>query len=124
MDEIKKLICISCPMGCRMEVTKDEKGEFSVTGNTCSRGKEYAVKELTAPTRVLTTTVIVNSNTYCRLPVRTKEAIPKDKIFEAMKVLNNVAVDMPVLAGDVIVKDILGTGVDVIASRNMIETAC
>jgi len=123
MDERKKMICINCPMGCRMEVTKEEKGEITVTGNTCSRGKEYAVKELTAPTRILTTTVIVNSNTYCRLPVRTKEGIPKDKIFEAMKVLNNIAVDAPVLLGEVIVKDILGTGVDVIASRNILEAA-
>jgi CxxC motif-containing protein len=124
MDEMKKMICINCPMGCRMEVTKDAKGEFVVTGNTCSRGTDYAVKELTAPTRVLTTTVIVNSNNYCRLPVRTKDGIPKDKIFEAMKVLNNITVNTPVLAGDIIVKDILGTGVDVIASRDIIETAC
>lgn len=119
MEEKRQLICINCPMGCRMEVTKTENGGWLIEGNQCNRGKIYAVKELTAPTRVLTTTVVLNSNLYRRLPVRTKEAIPKEKIFEAMEVLNHVEVQAPVQVGDIVVKNILGTGVDVIASRSV-----
>lgn len=118
MEDTKKLICINCPMGCRLQVTKAENGELLVEGNQCNRGQAYAVKELTAPTRVLTTTVVLKHGLYRRLPVRTEEGIPKEKLLEAMEVLNRIEVETPVLVGDIIIKNLLGTKVNVIASRS------
>jgi len=117
--EKHKLICINCPMGCRLEVTQTENGGWLVEGNQCNRGYSYAVREMTEPTRVLTTTVVIKNGFLPRLPVRTETAIPKEKIFEAMEVINKVVVEAPVKVGDVIVENILNTGVNVIASRSM-----
>jgi CxxC motif-containing protein len=111
------LICIGCPLGCRLTVT--EKDGWRVEGNTCKRGAVYAVKELTNPTRVLPTTVKIKDGFLKRLPVRTAAPLPKNKIFEAMQVINRVEVEAPVKMGDVIIENILGTGVNVIASRSM-----
>jgi len=120
MENVRQLICINCPMGCRLKVTKSENNGWLVEGNECNRGKTYAVIELTAPTRVLTTTVILNSSLFRRLPVRTDKGIPKDKIFEAMKVLDKIKAEAPIHTGDVICCNILGTGVNVIASRSVL----
>lgn len=115
----QELICINCPMGCRLEVTETENGGWLVEGNQCSRGKSYAIIELTAPTRILTTTVRINNGALKRLPVRTNSGIPKEKVFEAMAVVNQVVVDSPIKRGDVIIKNLLGTNADLIASRSM-----
>lgn len=117
--EKHKLICINCPMGCRLEVTQTENGGWLVEGNQCKRGTAYAIKELTEPTRVLTSTVVIKNGFLSRLPVRTQTAIPKEKIYEAMDVINKIVVTSPVNVGDVIIENILGTGVNVIASRSM-----
>ncbi|WP_053955373.1 DUF1667 domain-containing protein [Inediibacterium massiliense] len=114
----KEMICIVCPMGCHLEVDKQGE-EYTVQGNKCKRGQEYAVKELTAPTRVVTTTVKIKNGILNRLPVKTKEPIPKDKIFECMKLMDSIEVTAPIHVGDVIIKDILGTGVDLVAARDM-----
>lgn len=116
--QVREMVCIVCPMGCHIKVSKD-KDNYTVTDNKCPRGKEYGIKELTNPTRVLTTTVKVKGGLLNRLPVKTKEAIPKNKIFECMKKIDSIEVSIPVSAGDIIIKDILDTGVDVIASRSM-----
>lgn len=120
MAKKHNLVCIVCPVGCRLEVTEPEgNDEWIVTGNKCKRGEVYGKKELVNPTRVLPTTVKINNGFLNRLPVRTNGDIPKGKIFEAMEVINNVVVEAPVKMGDVIISDLLGTGVDVIASRSM-----
>jgi len=111
---MKEIICIVCPNGCRMTV--DDAGH--VTGNTCVRGERYAVKESTHPTRVLTTTVRLEGATLVRLPVKTREDIPKEKLFCAMRALNGVTVKAPVRRGDVVLENVAGTGVDVIACRD------
>lgn len=115
------IVCIVCPVGCRLEVTEPDTkdGEYTVTGNKCPRGEKYGKKELINPTRVLPTTVKINNGFLNRLPVRTNGEIPKGKIFEAMEVINNTVVEAPIKMGDVIIPDILGTGVDVVASRSM-----
>ncbi len=121
MKKHHDLVCIVCPMGCRLTLTKDEttpKG-YIVEGNVCKRGEDYAIKEMTNPTRMLPTTVKIRDGFISRLPVRTTEAIPKDLIFEAMKKINEVEVEAPVKCGDVVIKDILGTGADIIATRSM-----
>lgn len=113
---IKKLTCIVCPMGCQIEVDTESKG---VTGNTCKRGELYAVDEVTHPTRVITTTVKLMQGIYPLVPVKTNGAIPKDLNFRCMEVLNEVQVSAPIKAGDVIIENILDTGIDVVATRTI-----
>ena len=114
---MKELICIGCPMGCRLTV--DEDNDYAVTGNTCKRGAEYGRNELKNPTRVLTTTVAIDGAAHGRMPVRTEQAIPKGKLFEAVEVLKKVRLTAPVKCGDVVLENILGTGINVIASRDL-----
>ena len=112
-----ELICIVCPTGCHLKV--DEEKDFAVTGNGCPRGAEYGKKELTNPTRVITSTVRVEGGTIRRASVKTSSDIPKGKIFEAMRLLDNVTLQAPVHMGDVVVHDILGLGVDFVATKNV-----
>ena len=116
--ETRNFICINCPLGCPLTVTLDGGQIVSVTGNTCKRGAAYAEAEILHPERMLTTTVTVDGRRRM-LAVRTRSAIPKDKIFDAMHVLYGAHAAAPVRIGDVIVPDICGTGVDVIASENL-----
>lgn len=117
MDK-KELTCISCPIGCHLEVITTDQG-LEVTGNQCKRGEAYAISEVTAPTRVFTTTVKVSSNFLRRLPVRTDKPMPKEMMFRAMDILDDLFVEVPVKAGDKIVDNLLGTGVNIIASRSI-----
>ena len=117
--EEKNLICIGCPMGCPLTVKMDHGEVVSVTGNTCKRGDIYARKEVTNPTRIVTSTVRVTGGNEAMVSVKTKEDIPKGKIFDCVKALKNVEASAPVHIGDVLVKDIAGTGVDVIATKNV-----
>ncbi|WP_089281476.1 DUF1667 domain-containing protein [Anaerovirgula multivorans] len=125
MVEAKDMVCIVCPLGCKLKVTKDNASEagFAVEGNKCPRGLDYGIKEMTNPTRVLTTTVKITHAALNRIPVRTKGAIPKPLIFQAMKLMNEVEVKAPVKVGQVVIKNILGTGIDVIASRSIYKKA-
>lgn len=118
----KDMICIVCPIGCHMEVVEDASAEggYRVDGANCKRGNMYGVKELTRPTRLLTSTVEIEGADLPRLPVRTKEEIPKDKILESMKVINAIKVKAPIKMGDVLLENILDTGVDIIATRDLI----
>lgn len=111
------LICIVCPKGCHLNV--DEENGYRVTGNSCPRGAEYGKKELTHPTRVLTSTVRIIGANHRRCPVKTERAIPKELMFDAMKCLNSVELHSPVRRGDIIISDLLGTGVNLIATKNM-----
>lgn len=119
--EQRELICIVCPLGCHLTVEIDESNEkgFKVFGNKCPRGEAYANKELTAPTRMLPTTVKIKKGILNRLPVKTETPIPKEMIFPCMAVINKVEVEAPVKMGDVVVENILGTGVNIVATRTM-----
>ncbi|MDO5112455.1 MAG: DUF1667 domain-containing protein [Clostridia bacterium] len=113
----KELTCIGCPMGCRVNVEYDGGHIHSVTGNTCPRGEAYARNELTSPTRMVTALVRV-SGTHAPLSVKTKEAIPKDRIFDCLAALRAAVVTPPVHIGDVVLANACGTGVDVVATEN------
>lgn len=113
---VKELICISCPMGCHLKVDVDNK---TVTGNTCKRGEIYGLNEVTNPVRVVTSTVKVNGGELPVVPVKTAGAIPKKLNFECMKIINETTVNAPVKMGEVLIKDVLGTGIDVVASRDI-----
>ena len=112
---MKELICIVCPKGCHLKV--DEENGYAVTVNSCPRGAEYGKKELVNPTRVITSTVRVEGGTLRRVSVKTSSDIPKKDIFKAMALLDSVTVKAPVSIGDVVVKDILGLGVDFVATK-------
>lgn len=85
--EIRTLTCISCPMGCPLTIEMDGDEIISITGNTCKRGEVYARKEVTAPTRIVTSTIKVTGGSADMVSVKTKTDIPKDKIFECIKCL-------------------------------------
>ncbi|MCR5122127.1 MAG: DUF1667 domain-containing protein [Ruminococcus sp.] len=115
----KELVCVVCPMGCRITVTLDGENIVSVTGNSCPRGKAYAEKECIRPERILTTTVRIEGGTHRVLPVITDKEIPLDRIFEAMEEVRKTTAKAPVTEGQVIIENILDTGANVIASRSM-----
>ncbi|MBU0456298.1 MAG: DUF1667 domain-containing protein [Pseudomonadota bacterium] len=115
--DTKKLICICCPIGCELQVNKTENG-VEVTGNKCPRGKKYALSEIEAPKRYVTSTVKIEGWMYPVISVKTKEPIPKENIFEVMNVLSDVTIKAPVHVGEIVVKNILNLGVDIIATRN------
>ena len=115
----KYLTCILCPMGCSLEIEAEQTDccfeVSSVKGNSCNRGIEYAKKELTAPTRTLTTTIAVTGSSIKLVPVKTAEEIPKDMLLTAMEVIRRAKCSAPVKCGDVLIFDLLGTGVRVVA---------
>ena len=115
----KELICVNCPVGCRLTVTVENDTVTAVTGNRCPRGKAYAETECIRPARILTTTVRIQGGIHRVLPVISEQEIPLDQIMDAMEAVRGVQVQAPVRVGDVIVENILGTGVNIIASRSM-----
>lgn len=117
--EEKNLTCINCPIGCSLTIRMEGEQVNKVSGNTCKRGEIYARKEVTNPTRIVTSTVKVVNGKSDMVSVKTKEDIPKGKIFDCVRALKNVQVEAPVRIGDVIVKDIADTGVKVVATKNV-----
>ncbi|MDR3302715.1 MAG: FAD-dependent oxidoreductase [Spirochaetaceae bacterium] len=116
-DGVVELICINCPKGCRLQV--DTKHDFKVTGNTCEKGEAYGKQEVQSPTRVITSTVIIRGAELKRMPVKTDKPIHKGKIFEAMKLLDKLEKKSRVNCGDVVVKDICGTGASFVSARSL-----
>jgi len=126
MSIIREVICLQCPFACRIEVELSEDGTKEITSmknQKCSRGEAYAAQEIINPVRTLTTTVRISSRDkeHPLLPVQTERPIPKELLKEAMRVLAKVAAKPPVKYGDIIMKDLLGTGVDVKANFEILE---
>ena len=120
--EERTLVCIGCPLGCRITVKLDGAAVVSVTGNTCKRGEDYARKEVTDPTRIVTGTVPLTGSAFeRRLPVKTQSDIPKGKIFACMEAVKAARAQVPVHTGDVIVKNAAGTGVNIVACKTVEE---
>lgn len=111
------LICITCPKGCHLTV--DEDNDYAVTGNACPRGAEYGKNELKNPVRVVTSTVRTNSAEYPRCPVKTNGAIPKGKMFDAMRLLDDVALEVPIKAGDTVIDNLFDTGISFVTCKNI-----
>ena len=116
MSEIKQYICTSCPKGCHLEVTADNNRILNVSGNECGKGIDFAKNEYLSPKRVVTSTVLVLGGDKPVLPVKTAAPVPKAAIFDCMKKINHVTAVAPVNVGDVIIKDVLGTGIDVVST--------
>lgn len=119
--ETKELVCVNCPMGCRITVEMNGSEIISIHGNSCPRGAEYAKQESIRPMRILTTTVRIIGANHNVLPVITSQAIPLDMVFDCMDAIRKVSVHAPVKEGDAIVHNLLDTGADLIASRSMLE---
>ena len=115
-----QLTCINCPVGCALTVTLEE-GRVHVTGNKCPRGAAYGEKEVTNPTRIVTSTVRIKGDRNRVVSVKTASDIPKGKIMECIHALEDVSVTCPVHMGDVILENVAGTGVNVIATRSILE---
>jgi len=113
----KELICIACPMGCHLEINVDDN--YSVKGNQCKRGEVYGKKELTNPTRLITSTVKIKNGINNRIPVKSDNEVPKDKIFLVMKELEKVELNSPVRINQIIVENVCGLGVNIITTRSM-----
>lgn len=113
---MKELICITCPKGCVMTVGADGTVIF---GDVCPRGIDYAKKEMTNPTRVITSTVRISGAEIDRLPVKSDRDIPKEDIFAAMRLLDEMTVCAPVKLGDVIVPNLLGSDASFVATRSL-----
>ena len=119
MQITRHLTCIGCPLGCQITVELEGDTVVSVTGNTCPRGDAYARKEVTAPARIVTSTVRVKGGTIPMVSVKTAGEIPKGKIFDCVKALKNVEVAAPVKIGQVVLTDAAGTGVDIVATKDV-----
>ena len=111
----RKLTCIVCPMGCSLEVELCENKVVSVSGNTCPRGAVYAETECTNPQRTVTTTAKCSDGSL--VSVKTSKPIPKDKVFECMKIINKIKVDLPVCVGDVIIENVFGSNIIATSDR-------
>ena len=116
----RTLTCIGCPMGCTIEVELDENGKFvSSKGWSCLIGKRYAQGEVTAPVRTVTALVGVNGRTE-PLSVKTAAPIPKEKIFDCLNELKTVSVSTPIHIGDVVLENTCGSGIAVVATKNIL----
>ncbi|SHE74897.1 CxxC motif-containing protein [Tissierella praeacuta DSM 18095] len=120
MDIIEKK-CKVCPVGCNLKIIKNEATNYhySVEGNKCNRGKEYGIKEILEPSRVLTSRVLLKNGPMSRLPVKTDGVIPETLVEECMDIIKITEVSAPIEKGHIIIENILGTGVNVIAARKV-----
>lgn len=118
-DSKNQMICIRCPVGCLVSVNQEADGSLTITGNSCPKGEEYARKEVTAPTRTITSLIRVADGTRDVVSVKTSAEVPKDTIFTCMEEIKKTIVTAPVFVGEILIKNIAGTGCDMIATTNI-----
>ena len=116
---IRELTCINCPMGCLLTLDMDGDTIKDISGYTCPRGRTYAEKEVTHPTRIVTSTVKVMGGKKERVSCKTRHDIPKDKIEAVMRAINAAQAQAPVVIGEVLIYNVADTGVDVIATASV-----
>ena len=116
---MRELTCIGCPVGCALEVELEGEKVISVSGNACKIGENYGKKECTNPTRVVTSSVLVSGGSSTILPVKTESDIPKNMIYDCVGALKNVVIKAPICIGDVVLKNVLNTGVNIVATKNV-----
>ena len=115
----KEITCIICPIGCKVIIEHSDRKIKNIEGFQCKKGKEYAVEELLNPVRTLTTTIDVKDGIISLVSVKTDKPIPKEKLFEVMDVISEVEVDAPINIGDVLVENVVGLNVDIVATKNV-----
>ncbi|MFW5955824.1 MAG: DUF1667 domain-containing protein [Halorhabdus sp.] len=114
-----EMTCVACPMGCDLTLEVEDGEILSIEGNACPKGLDYAKEEYRNPTRILPTTARVTGGVLPLVPVKSAEPLPKPKLEEAMREIATVEVEAPVELGDVIVENVVGTGVDIVATRDL-----
>lgn len=119
---IKKLTCIECPQSCALSVEMEGSKVNKVTGQKCPKGEKYAHDEIENPVRIVTSTVRTRGISSKLLPVRTDKPIPKARIFEAIEGIRKITIQHPVKVGDIIIKDFIGLGINLIATRELAES--
>ncbi len=120
-DNLQKpmeIICVACPKGCRLQARRED-GEILVSRAGCKRGKQYAIGEITDPRRMVASTVRIKGGLHPLIPVYTSEPFPKEQIFDLLEEIRKTEIQAPVKAGDVVMKNALGTNIDIVASRDM-----
>ena len=113
---MRELTCIVCPIGCSLKAELSDGKVVSVTGNTCPRGKTYAETECTNPMRTITTTMRCSDGAV--VPVKTDCPIPKERMFDTMKIINKTVIDLPISIGDVIIEDVFGSRIVAAANKD------
>ena len=121
MDE-KEITCIICPIGCKILVQTDGKKVELIKGSKCKRGIEYARSEALYPRRMLTSSVFVKEGRWPLVSVKTSKAVPKNKIFEVLKAIKSIRVKAPIKSGQILIKNVANTGIDVIATKNVLKS--
>ena len=119
MNNNKEFVCIRCPLGCNISVEMEGEEIKAITGNTCPRGADYVTNELTDPRRIVTSLVKVKGGERPVVSVKTAADIPKDKIMTCVKELKQIEVAAPIHIGDVILRNVCDTGVDIVATANV-----
>ena len=115
----RTVVCINCPVGCRMNVSIAENGEIlAVSGNTCPRGSVYARQECVLPERIITAVIPVNGSNI-PLSVKTSRPVPKSMIYDIMRELSRIQITLPVSIGQTVLSDVLHTGADIVATRSL-----
>ena len=117
--EKRHFVCVICPIGCEIDVIHDGDRIISMEGNKCKKSEEFVQQELIEPMRILTTTVRIQGAKWPVIPVRTDKSVPKRLFPRMMRQLRRVDLQAPVGMLDVVVKDIAGTGANIIATRTM-----
>jgi CxxC motif-containing protein len=117
-EDVRELICVNCPMGCRLQVTVEQGQVRTVKGNVCARGDRYARDEVLQPRRMVTSLITIAGSRE-PLSVKTHAAIPKDQIFACLREIRRCKVSLPVKIGDVILENVAGTGINIVATRNL-----
>lgn len=116
----RRFICVTCPVGCAIEATVEDGELCEITGQACKRGVDFVREELTAPKRMLTTTVRVKGGVLPLVPVRSTAALPKELLLPVAALLRKVTLEAPVQEHQVVVANVLDTGVDIVASRDVL----
>lgn len=118
-EEKRKVTCILCPLGCGATVTIKSGRIIKIENLECPRGEDYVLKEIETPTRDFFTTVRVRGAKVPVCPVRSTQPVPREKLLDCSKELAKIIVDAPIKIGDLIVENLLGLGIDIIATRNL-----
>lgn len=122
-EKVMKKVCIVCPIGCDLEIKEDNnlKDGYGIKGNKCDRGYDYGITEMKNPTRIVTSTIKIKNLENVMLPVKTTNGIPKEKMFELMKLINTMEIELPINQNDVIVNNLFETDINLVATRTMLK---
>jgi CxxC motif-containing protein len=118
LDKPLEIICVACPHGCRLEATRKD-GDILISNAGCKRGQEYAINEIKDPRRMVASTVQVNNGVHPLLPVSTSAPFPKGQITDLLREIRKVEISAPIKMGQVVLENVLNTGIDVVASRDL-----